>query len=57
MFDAVYDAFVERLAAGVDRLDDVGPVISEESMERILAAVAAARASRRDRSPRRRARR
>ena len=43
VFDAVYDAFVERLAAGVDRLEDVGPVISEESMERILAAVAAAR--------------
>ena len=40
VFDAVYDAFVERLAAGVDRLEDVGPVISEASMERILAAVA-----------------
>ena len=44
VFDAVYDAFAERLAAGVDRLEDVGPVVSEESMERILAAVAAARA-------------
>jgi alpha-ketoglutaric semialdehyde dehydrogenase len=45
VFDAVYDAFVERLVAGVDRLEDVGPVVSAESMERILAAVAAARAA------------
>jgi alpha-ketoglutaric semialdehyde dehydrogenase len=44
VFDAVYDAFVERLVAGVDRLEDVGPVVSEASMERILAAVGAARA-------------
>ena len=55
VFDAVYDDFRERLLAGVDRLDDVGPVISEESMERILGAVDAARARRRDRAPRRRA--
>jgi alpha-ketoglutaric semialdehyde dehydrogenase len=44
VLDAVYDAFVEQLVAGVDRLVDVGPVVSEESMMRILAAVAAARA-------------
>jgi aldehyde dehydrogenase (NAD+) len=43
VFDAVHDAFVERLLAGIDRLEDVGPVISEASMERILAAVAGAR--------------
>ncbi|HKY25379.1 MAG TPA: aldehyde dehydrogenase family protein, partial [Gaiella sp.] len=43
VFDAVYDAFVERLAWGVDTLGDVGPVISEASLERILAAVATAR--------------
>ena len=43
VFDAVYDAFREELATAVDRLDDVGPVISEGSMERILASVAAAR--------------
>jgi acyl-CoA reductase-like NAD-dependent aldehyde dehydrogenase len=43
VLDAVYDAFVERLVAGVDGLEDVGPVISEEAMGRILAAVARAR--------------
>ena len=43
VFDAVYDAFVERLVAAVDGLEDTGPVISEESIERILAAVAGAR--------------
>ena len=43
VFDAVYDAFVERLVRGVDGLEDVGPVIGEESMERILDAVATAR--------------
>ena len=43
VLDAVYDAFVERLVSGVDGLAAVGPVISEESMERILAAVARAR--------------
>jgi len=43
VFDAVYDAFIERLVAGVDGLDGIGPVISEESMERLLAAVATAR--------------
>jgi aldehyde dehydrogenase (NAD+) len=43
VLDAVYDAFLERLVAGVDGLEGVGPVISEEAMERILAAVARAR--------------
>jgi len=43
VLEAAYDAFVERLLAVVDALDDIGPVISEESMERILDAVAAAR--------------
>ena len=43
VFDAVYDTFVERLAGGVDALEHVGPVISEPSMERILAAIAGAR--------------
>jgi alpha-ketoglutaric semialdehyde dehydrogenase len=43
VFDTVYDAFRERLAEGIDRLEDVGPVISEASMERILSAVALAR--------------
>ena len=43
VFDAVYDELRARLLAGVDRLEPPGPVISETSMERILAAVAAAR--------------
>ncbi len=45
VFDAVYEAFRERLlrAAAAD-VGDVGPVISEAAMERILGAVAAARA-------------
>jgi aldehyde dehydrogenase (NAD+) len=43
VFDAVYEAFRERLLAAVSGLADVGPVIDEESMERILAAVRAAR--------------
>ena len=43
VFDAVYDELRARLLAGVDRLEPPGPVISEASMERILAAVAAAR--------------
>jgi aldehyde dehydrogenase (NAD+) len=43
VFDAVYDELRARLLAGVDRLEPPGPVISEASMERILAALAAAR--------------
>jgi acyl-CoA reductase-like NAD-dependent aldehyde dehydrogenase len=41
VFDAVYDDFRERLVAGA-RDYDAGPVISEESLERILAALARA---------------
>jgi alpha-ketoglutaric semialdehyde dehydrogenase len=44
VFDAVYDAFRRRLLAALERLDGIGPVISEQSMERILGAVEAARA-------------
>jgi aldehyde dehydrogenase (NAD+) len=44
VFDAVYDAFRARLVEGVDVPDDVGPVISEGSMERILGSGAGARA-------------
>ena len=42
VFDAVYDAFRERLVDAVATLDSQ-PVISRESMERILEAVARAR--------------
>ena len=38
VFDAVYDEFRERLVAGA-RAYDAGPVISEESLQRILAAL------------------
>ncbi len=41
----VYDAFRERLVAGVARLEDVGPVVSEASMDTILGAVASARSA------------
>jgi acyl-CoA reductase-like NAD-dependent aldehyde dehydrogenase len=41
VFDAVYDAFRERLLAGVAALD-AQPVIGEESLERVAAAVTAA---------------
>ena len=44
VFDAVYDGFRERLGAAVDALGEIGPVISEASLERILGAVEAARA-------------
>jgi alpha-ketoglutaric semialdehyde dehydrogenase len=44
VYDAVYDAFREQLTAAVDRLDAIGPVISENSMHRMLEAVAAAQA-------------
>ena len=39
VFDGVYGEFCERLLAGVEELDGIGPVISEASMERILNAV------------------
>jgi aldehyde dehydrogenase (NAD+) len=42
VFDAVYDAFRERLLRGLASVESQ-PVISRESMERILAAVASAR--------------
>jgi aldehyde dehydrogenase (NAD+) len=45
VFDAVYDRFRELLVAAVRRLHDIGPVISEQSMERILGAVEAASAA------------
>jgi alpha-ketoglutaric semialdehyde dehydrogenase len=43
VFDVVYDEFRTRLLAGVDALEPPGPVISEASMERVLAAVGRAR--------------
>jgi aldehyde dehydrogenase (NAD+) len=43
VFEGVYDELRARLLAGVDALDSPGPVISEASMERILASVARAR--------------
>ena len=42
VFDAVYDDFRGRLARATGALGDVGPVISEADMDRILAAVEAA---------------
>jgi alpha-ketoglutaric semialdehyde dehydrogenase len=42
VLDAVYDEFRERLVAGV-RTYEAGPVISEESLGRILDAIAGAR--------------
>jgi aldehyde dehydrogenase (NAD+) len=44
VFDDVYEEFRERLVDGVRGVDDVGPLISERSLERILAAIARARA-------------
>ena len=44
VFEAVYDDFRDRLVAAVERLEAIGPVISEASMERILGAVEVARA-------------
>jgi acyl-CoA reductase-like NAD-dependent aldehyde dehydrogenase len=41
VFDAVYDEFRERLVAGA-RAYDAGPVISEESLQRILASLESA---------------
>lgn len=43
VLDAVYDAFRTRLLAAIGRLDGVGPVISEGSLERLLAAIETAR--------------
>jgi aldehyde dehydrogenase (NAD+) len=44
VFEELYDAFRERFVEGARALDDVGPVISERSMQRILEAVDRARA-------------
>ena len=44
VFDGVYDAFRDSVVDAVDRLPPIGPVISEDGMERILRAVEAARA-------------
>jgi acyl-CoA reductase-like NAD-dependent aldehyde dehydrogenase len=41
VFEEVYDAFRERLVSGAASLD-VDPVISEETLERIVSAIAAA---------------
>ena len=43
VFDGIYDELRTRLLAGIDALEPPGPVISEASMERILAAVARGR--------------
>jgi aldehyde dehydrogenase (NAD+) len=43
VFDDAYEEFREHLVEGAQAVDDVGPVINERSMERILAAVARAR--------------
>jgi aldehyde dehydrogenase (NAD+) len=45
VFETVYDDFRGRLLAAIGELDDIGPVISEASMERILGAVDAATAA------------
>ena len=42
VFDAVYDDFRERLVRATWALGDIGPVISEAAMDRILAAVESA---------------
>lgn len=42
VFEAVYDDFRERLARATWALGDVGPVISEAAMDRVLAAVESA---------------
>jgi aldehyde dehydrogenase (NAD+) len=43
VFEMVYDELRERLLRAIDGLDPPGPVISEPSLERILAAVERAR--------------
>jgi len=45
VMDAVYDDFRARLLRATGELAEIGPVISEASMERILGAVEAARAA------------
>jgi aldehyde dehydrogenase (NAD+) len=43
VLDQVYDEFRDRLVAGAEEFADTGPVISEASLDRILAAVTRAR--------------
>jgi aldehyde dehydrogenase (NAD+) len=45
VFDAVYDEFRGRFVAAAAELDDVGPVISERSLDRMIAAIEGARAT------------
>ena len=45
VFDAVYDEFRMRFVEAAQAFEDTGPVISEASLERILAAVAQANAT------------
>jgi alpha-ketoglutaric semialdehyde dehydrogenase len=45
VFEAVADAFRDRLLVAVDALADIGPVITEESAERIVEAIAASEAT------------
>lgn len=42
VFDGVYETFRKRLAAATRKLDEIGPVISEASMRRIVDAVESA---------------
>jgi acyl-CoA reductase-like NAD-dependent aldehyde dehydrogenase len=44
VFDEVYEGFRDRLGAAVDAHGEIGPVIAESSLERILGAVESARA-------------
>ena len=46
VFDAVYDEFRARFVEAAQAFEDTGPVISEASLERILAALAQANAHR-----------
>ena len=45
VFDAVYDEFRSRFVEAAQAFEDTGPVISEASLERILAALAQANAT------------
>jgi aldehyde dehydrogenase (NAD+) len=44
VFDDVYEDFRDRLGAALDAHGEIGPVIAESSLERILGAVESARA-------------
>jgi len=43
VFDSVYDEFRSRFIGAAAKLDDVGPVVSELSLDRILGAIERAR--------------